>query len=126
MWALQQAPSFTAAATFIGECVLSLKRIIGGKGKVDWRLFWLTLEESGPQALAIAGLISFLTGLILAFVASIQLKQFGAGIYVANLVAVAMAREMGAIMTGVIMAGRARAAFSPPICHINFSQNIVP
>src|SRR5258707_12488297 len=124
MWAIQQATSVTAAATFIGECVLSLKRIIGGKGKVDWRLFWLTLEESGPQALAIAGLISFLTGLILAFVASIQLKQFGAGIYVANLVAVAMAREMGAIMTGVIMAGRTGAAFAAQIGSMKGSEKI--
>jgi phospholipid/cholesterol/gamma-HCH transport system permease protein len=124
MWAIQQAASVTAAATFIGECVLSLKRIIGGKGKVDWRLFWLTMEEAGPQALPIVGLISFLTGLILAFVASIQLKQFGAGIYVANLVAVAMAREMGAIMTGVIMAGRTGAAFAAQIGSMKVSEEI--
>src|SRR5260221_10634311 len=67
MRAIQQGTSFTPRATFIGECVLSLKRIIGGKGKVDWRLFWLTLQEAGPQTLPIAGLISFLTRLILAF-----------------------------------------------------------
>ena len=72
---------------------MSAGRIITGKGKVDWRLFWLTLQECSAQALPIVGLISFLTGLILAFVGAIQLKQFGAGIYVANLVAVAMARE---------------------------------
>jgi phospholipid/cholesterol/gamma-HCH transport system permease protein len=123
-WAIGQAGAFTAAAAFIGECVLSLRRIIAGKGKVDWRLFWLTVQESGAQALPIVGLISFLTGLILAFVASIQLRQFGAGIYVANLVAVAMAREMGAIMTGVIMAGRTGAAFAAQIGSMKVSEEI--
>jgi len=123
-WAIGQAGAFTAAAAFIGECVLSLRRIIAGKGKVDWRLFWLTMQESGAQALPIVGLISFLTGLILAFVASIQLRQFGAGIYVANLVAVAMAREMGAIMTGVIMAGRTGAAFAAQIGSMKVSEEI--
>jgi phospholipid/cholesterol/gamma-HCH transport system permease protein len=123
-WAIGQSGALTAAATFIGECVLSLRRIAIGKGKVDWRLFWLTLEESGAQALPIVGLISFLTGLILAFVASIQLRQFGAGIYVANLVAVAMAREMGAIMTGVIMAGRTGAAFAAQIGSMKVSEEL--
>jgi phospholipid/cholesterol/gamma-HCH transport system permease protein len=123
-WAIGQSGALTAAATFIGECFLSLRRIATGKGKVDWRLFWLTMEESGAQALPIVGLISFLTGLILAFVASIQLRQFGAGIYVANLVAVAMAREMGAIMTGVIMAGRTGAAFAAQIGSMKVSEEI--
>jgi phospholipid/cholesterol/gamma-HCH transport system permease protein len=123
-WAIAQADAFTAASAFIGECVLSLRRIVTGKGKVDWRLFWLTMQESGAQALPIVGLISFLTGLILAFVASIQLRQFGAGIYVANLVAVAMAREMGAIMTGVIMAGRTGAAFAAQIGSMKVSEEI--
>jgi phospholipid/cholesterol/gamma-HCH transport system permease protein len=124
MWAIQQANAVTAAAAFIGETVLSLRRIVAGKGKVDWRLFWLSMQETGAQALAIVGLISFLTGLILAFVASIQLKQFGAGIYVANLVAVAMAREMGAIMTGVIMAGRTGAAFAAQIGSMKVSEEL--
>ena len=123
-WAIGQAGALIAAAAFIGDGVLSIRRIIIGKGKVDWRLFWLTLQESGAQALPIVGLISFLTGLILAFVASVQLRQFGAGIYVANLVAVAMAREMGAIMTGVIMAGRTGAAFAAQIGSMKVSEEL--
>ena len=123
-WTIAHTRGFAAAAHFIGECVLSFRRIVSRQGKVDWRLFWLTLQESGAQALPIVGLISFLTGLILAFVASIQLRQFGAGIYVANLVAVAMAREMGAIMTGVIMAGRTGAAFAAQIGSMKVSEEI--
>jgi phospholipid/cholesterol/gamma-HCH transport system permease protein len=115
---------FSAAMTFCGEYILSCGRILTGKGKVDWRLFWLTLQECSAQALPIVGLISFLTGLILAFVGAIQLRQFGAGIYVANLVAVAMAREMAAIMTGVIMAGRTGAAFAAQIGSMKVSEEI--
>jgi phospholipid/cholesterol/gamma-HCH transport system permease protein len=113
-----------ASIAFVGECVLSLGRIFKGKGAFDWRLFWLTMEECGAGALGIVGLISFLTGLILGFVGAIQLKQFGAGIYVANLVAVAMAREMAAIMTGIIMAGRTGAAFAAQIGSMKVSEEI--
>jgi phospholipid/cholesterol/gamma-HCH transport system permease protein len=123
-WAIDVSTGLVAAARFVGECVLSFGRILSGKGKVDWRLFWLSVQECGSQALPIVGLISFLTGLILAFVASIQLRQFGAGIYVANLVAVAMAREMAGIMTGVIMAGRTGAAFAAQIGSMKVSEEI--
>ena len=109
---------------FTGETVLSFGRILRGKAAFDWRLFWLTMEECSAQALPIVGLISFLTGLIFGFVGALQLRQFGAGIYVANLVAVAMAREMGAIMTGIIMAGRTGAAFAAQIGSMKVSEEI--
>jgi phospholipid/cholesterol/gamma-HCH transport system permease protein len=109
---------------FTGEAVLSLGRMLRHKAAFDWRLFWLTMEECSAQALPIVGLISFLTGLILAFVGAIQLRQFGAGIFVANLVAVAMTREMGAIMTGVIIAGRTGAAFAAQIGSMKVSEEI--
>jgi phospholipid/cholesterol/gamma-HCH transport system permease protein len=123
-WVLGEIDMLIAAFEFIGECVLSFRRILARRGKVDWRLYWLTLQECSAEALPIVGLISFLTGLILAFVGAIQLRQFGAGIYVANLVAVAMAREMGAIMTGVIMAGRTGAAFAAQIGSMKVSEEI--
>jgi phospholipid/cholesterol/gamma-HCH transport system permease protein len=115
---------FGTALEFAGETVLSLGRMLRGKAAFDWRLFWLTTQECSAQALPIVGLISFLTGLIFAFVGAIQLRQFGAGIYVANLVAVAMAREMGAIMTGIIMAGRTGAAFAAQIGSMKVSEEI--
>ena len=118
------ASGVNSALGFIGETVLSFGRIIGGKAAFDWRLFWLTMEECSAQALPIVGMISFLTGLIFGFVGAVQLRQFGAGIYVANLVAVAMAREMGAIMTGIIMAGRTGAAFAAQIGSMKVSEEI--
>jgi phospholipid/cholesterol/gamma-HCH transport system permease protein len=114
----------TSALGFIGDTVLSFGRIVSGKAAFDGRLFWLTMQECSAQALPIVGMISFLTGLIFAFVGAVQLRQFGAGIYVANLVAVAMAREMGAIMTGIIMAGRTGAAFAAQIGSMKVSEEI--
>jgi phospholipid/cholesterol/gamma-HCH transport system permease protein len=114
----------SSTLAFTGEVALSLGRMLRGKAAFDWRLFWLTMEECSARALPIVGLISFLTGLILAFVGAIQLRQFGAGIFVANLVAVAMNREMGAIMTGVIMAGRTGAAFAAQIGSMKVSEEI--
>jgi phospholipid/cholesterol/gamma-HCH transport system permease protein len=112
------------ALEFTGDAVLSFGRLLRGKAAFDWRMFWLTMQECSAQALPIVGMISFLTGLIFAFVGAIQLRQFGAGIYVANLVAVAMAREMGAIMTGIIMAGRTGAAFAAQIGSMKVSEEI--
>jgi phospholipid/cholesterol/gamma-HCH transport system permease protein len=118
------AEGFVMALEFAGDALLSLGRMLRGKAAFDWRLFWLTTQECSAQALPIVGMISFLTGLIFAFVGAIQLRQFGAGIYVANLVAVAMAREMGAIMTGIIMAGRTGAAFAAQIGSMKVSEEI--
>jgi phospholipid/cholesterol/gamma-HCH transport system permease protein len=121
---IAMAEGFGVALEFIGDAVLSLGRMLRGKAAFDWRLFWLTTQECSAQALPIVGMISFLTGLIFGFVGAVQLRQFGAGIYVANLVAVAMAREMGAIMTGIIMAGRTGAAFAAQIGSMKVSEEI--
>ena len=82
------------------------------------------MQESSIGALPIVGLISFLTGLILAFVGSTQLQKFGASIYVANLVGLGMAREMGALMTAIIMAGRTGAAFAAQLGSMKVSEEI--
>lgn len=100
---------------FMGEVACSIWRRITGRGhvrRVDW---WLAFEAVGPRAVLIVSLISFLIGLILAFVGAAQLKLFGAQIYVASLVAIASIRIMGAMMTGVIMAGRTGAAYAATI-----------
>ena len=73
------------------------------------------MEKTGVDALPIVGLISFLLGLIMAFMSAVQLRQFGANIYVASLVSLAMARELGPIMTAIIVAGRSGSAFAAEI-----------
>jgi phospholipid/cholesterol/gamma-HCH transport system permease protein len=85
---------------------------------------FLYMQRTGVNALPIVGLISFLLGLIMAFMSSAQLQQFGAGIYVASLVSLAMTRELGPIMTAIIVAGRSGAAFAAEIGSMKVSEEI--
>jgi len=109
---------------FIGEILIAFIRFFTGKARFRWSDLLLIIQESGAQALPIVSLISLLVGLILAFVGSIQLRMFGAQIYIANLVAIAMARAMGAIMTGIIMAGRTGASFAAGIGSMQVNEEI--
>ena len=110
--------------TFIGEITLSLGRFLKGKANYQRSDLWVTIQETGAEALLIVSLISFLVGVILAFVGVIQLVKFGAGIYVADLVAIGVVREMGAIMAGIIMAGRTGAAFAAQIGTMKVNEEI--
>nr|MCU0605379.1 ABC transporter permease [Desulfobacterales bacterium] len=95
---------------FIGEAFVAFCRFLAGRAQFQRSDLLKFIWSCGPQALPIVTLISLLVGLILAFVGAIQLLLFGAQIFVANLVAVAMVRVMGAVMAAVIMAGRTGAA----------------
>jgi phospholipid/cholesterol/gamma-HCH transport system permease protein len=109
---------------FVGEACVATARLIVGKAR--FRAFDLGqfLQDTGAQAVPIVSLISFLVGLILAFVGIVQLKLFGAQIFVADLVGIAMVREMGAIMTGIIMAGRTGAAFAAQLGTMQVNEEI--
>ncbi len=109
---------------FIGESCLAFLKMLVGKARFRRCDLGLILQECGAQALPIVSLISFLVGLILAFVGAIQLKMFGAQIYVADMVGIAMVREMGAMMTGIIMAGRTGAAFAAQIGTMQVNEEI--
>jgi phospholipid/cholesterol/gamma-HCH transport system permease protein len=109
---------------FLGDMTVSFVKCF--RLKVRFRAVDLVLliQQCGAQALPIVTLISFLVGVILAFVGAVQLKQFGAQIYVADLVGIAMIREMGAMMTGIIMAGRTGAAFAAQLGTMKVTQEI--
>jgi phospholipid/cholesterol/gamma-HCH transport system permease protein len=111
-------------SSFIGETVLSLARLFTGAARFRRQDFIATLQECGVGALPIVSLISFLIGLILAFVGNVQLANFGASLYVADLVGLAMVREMGVVMTAIIMSGRTGAAFAAHIGSMNANQEI--
>ncbi len=116
--------AFLAWCDFVGELLLALGRACRGKAKVPVSDIWITLDESGPSALPIVTLISVLVGVILCFIGAQQLRQFGAEIYVANLVGIAMVREMGAIMAAIIMAGRTGAAFAAQLGTMQVNEEI--
>jgi phospholipid/cholesterol/gamma-HCH transport system permease protein len=110
--------------TFIGETFSSFVRLFTGRARFRGSDFLLILQECSAEALPIVSLISLLVGLILAFVGAIQLKLFGAQIYVADLVGIGMVRAMGAIMTGIIMAGRTGASFAASIGTMQVNEEV--
>ena len=109
---------------FLGQATVALWNLLRMRARMPIADVLLFVQNTGIEALGIVSLISFLVGLILAFVGAVQLKQFGATIYVANLVEIGMAREMGAIMTGIIMAGRTGAAFAAQLGTLKVTEEI--
>ena len=110
--------------SFIGETFLAFIRFVTGRASYRRTDLFIFIQDCGAKALPIVTLISVLIGLILAFVGAVQLEMFGAQIYVANLVGLGMAREMGAMMTGIIMAGRTGAAFAAQIGTMQVNEEI--
>jgi len=110
--------------TFLGDTSLALGRLLGRRARLRRADLLVTIQEAGPEALGIVSLISFLVGVILAYVGAVQLRRFGAEIYVADLVGIAMARQMGAIMTGIIMAGRTGAAYAAQLGTMRVNEEI--
>lgn len=109
---------------FLGEVTLACGRLLTGRARFRRSDLWAIMRECGADALPIVSLISALVGLIFAFVGAVQLSMFGAEIYVASLVAIAVVRVMGAIMTGIIMAGRTGAAFAARIGTMQVNEEI--
>ena len=110
--------------TFTGELMLSVGRYARGKATYLRSDVLQYCQEAGVEALPIVSLISFLIGMIFAFVGVMQLNMFGAGIFTANLVAVAMVREMAAIMTAIMMAGRTGAAYAAQIGTMKVNEEV--
>jgi phospholipid/cholesterol/gamma-HCH transport system permease protein len=110
--------------TFLGECLAALGKLLRGRARFRWADAFLIMQECGPQALGIVAMINFLVGLILAFVGATELVRFGASIYVADLVGVATVREMGCLMTGIILCGRTGAAFAAQLGTMKVNEEI--
>lgn len=109
---------------FTGAYTEAVGRLLIGRSRMRWRDFWLILQRVGVDALPIVALISFLVGLIIAFLGAVTLKQFAAEFAVAYLVGYGMLREMGAIMTGVIMAGRTGSSFAAEIGSMKVNEEL--
>ena len=112
------------ALRFLGESVKSIVRLIRRKAQYNSTDLYFIIQQVGPQALPIVSLISFLVGLILAYMGAVQLERFGAQIYVADLVGIAMVREVGALMTAIIMAGRTGAAYAAELGTMQVNEEI--
>jgi phospholipid/cholesterol/gamma-HCH transport system permease protein len=109
---------------FIGETARALGRFFPGGGVCGARSIRTCVRESGADALPIVCLVSLLVGLILAFVGVVQLRMFGAEVYIASLVVIGMTRIMGAVMTGVVLAGRTGASYAAVIGSMRVNEEV--
>lgn len=121
---LQHVSDLKHMISFVGSVCLSLVYVCFHPKSLRKDDVFLCMQKTGVDALPIVGLISFLLGLIMAFMSSVQLQQFGANIYVASLVSLAMTRELGPIMTSIIVAGRSGSAFAAEIGTMKISEEI--
>ena len=124
IWALGWRLAFSDAITFVGEVAIALGRWVRGRARMRPSDLLEIMQACGANALGIVTLISYLVGVILAFMGAVQLQQFGAAIYVADLVGIGIIREMGAMMTGIIMSGRTGAAFAAQLGTMKVTQEI--
>ena len=110
--------------SFVGQILVVSLRFMRRPQELRWTDVWLTYERAGVQALVVVGLIAFLTGLIMAFQAAPPLREFGVDLYVVNLVSLAMLRELGPIMTAIVLAGRSGSAFAAEIGTMKVNEEI--
>ena len=113
-----------AQIEFIGELTSALWFAIRHPASVRWKDVWRICERVGADALPIVALISFLLGMILAFQSAVPMKRFGAEIFVADLIGLAMLRELGPLMTAILLAGRSGAAFAAEIGTMRVNQEV--
>lgn len=115
---------FTSITTFLGDLLLALFQTAIHPGTIRLKDFIFYVKRAGVDGLPIVALLSFLLGLIIAFMSSLQLKQFGANVYVASLVGFGMVRELGPILTAIIIAGRSGSAFAAEIGTMKVNEEV--
>lgn len=122
--AMKLIGDFADIMTFLGELLTALVYVLRHPGSVRWGDVLYYMKKAGEEALPIVGLISLLIGLIMAFMSSLQLKQFGANIFVASLVGIAVVKELGPMMTAIIVAGRSGSAFAAEIGTMKVNEEV--
>lgn len=123
-WGLDVYDEVHAFVTFLGRSTRSLGAVLTGRGRMRWRTFGGALQSSTASALPIVTVISLLVGLIVAFLGAVVLQRFGADYFVSYLVSYGMLRELGALMTGIIMTGRTGAAFAAELGSVKVNEEI--
>jgi phospholipid/cholesterol/gamma-HCH transport system permease protein len=109
---------------YLGDVALATTAAVRNPGSINWPDVWRVMERAGADAVPIVALLTFLVGLVTGFQAAIQLKQFGANIFVADLVALSITRELGPLMTAIIVAGRSGAAFAAELGTMRVSEEV--
>lgn len=110
--------------TYIGEITWAMMGSLRHPGSIRWADTFCVAERAGVNALGIVALVSFIVGLVMAFQAAIPMRMFGAELYVANLIGIAMVRELGPLMTAIVLAGRSASAFAAEIGTMRINEEI--
>lgn len=122
--ALQLAKNARDIVMFVGSVAVALFQDLSRPSKLKWDDLWKLIERSGADAIPIVTILSFLMGAVLAFQAAIQLRKFGANIFVADLVSLSICLEMGPLLTAVIVSGRSGAAYAAHIGTMQVNEEI--
>jgi len=109
---------------FIGECTFALAGSVAHPARVRWRPILFNIRSAGFDALPIVGLLSFLLGIVVAYQGATQLRQYGANIFVADLIGLSMLREFAPLMTAIIIAGRSGSAYAAQIGTMAVTEEI--
>lgn len=112
------------AATLVGQALARTPALVSGRAQTRWRDFIELVRETGAASLPVVTVVNLLIGAVLGFIGAVQLATFGAGMYLADLVGIASAREMAAIMTAFIMAGRIGATFAAHLATMESNEEV--
>lgn len=123
-WCLDRVAGFGAETTLLGSLILRVVPVLQRRTQMRWVDLLDNMEDAGIRALPVVALVNVLVGGILAFMGAIQLRKLGADIYVADLVGIALVREMGPLVTAVVMCGRTGGAYAAEIATMNGSEEI--
>jgi phospholipid/cholesterol/gamma-HCH transport system permease protein len=118
---LTQSLEFLA---FTGETTLVLLRSLAHPGRIRWSALWQNVQRSGFDALPIAGLLSFLMGMVIAYQGAVQLGRYGANIFIVDLVGLSLLRELAPLLTAIIIAGRSGSAYTAEIGTMNITEEV--
>lgn len=116
--------AYADALGFVGQAATATPRFVTGRSQSRWQDFVGYVQETGAASLPVVTVVNLLVGAVLGFVGAIQLQKFGAGLYLADLVGIAVAREMAALMTAFVIAGRIGATFAAHLATMQTNEEV--
>ncbi len=123
-WTWEAAREAREMVAFVGETAVAALRLLGRPSRIRWRAILHNVQSAGFEALPITGLLSFLMGVVIAYQGAVQLQRYGANIFVADLVGLAMLRELSPLLTAIIVAGRSGSAYAAQIGTMKVTEEI--
>ncbi|MCA9561981.1 MAG: MlaE family lipid ABC transporter permease subunit [Myxococcales bacterium] len=122
--AFAKAQDATTLIAFIGETAVGMGRSLVQPSRIRWKELVSVIENAGVRSMAIVGLLSFLLGIVIAYQGGITLRQYGANVFIVELVTITMFRELAPLITSIIIAGRTGSAFTAQIGTMKVTEEV--